>query len=77
MHPGLPVRRYSAGGQVAWIAWLPSALDGLDAALKALDLAGLVVLGQPGRARLGVRTAQSFERRVKAALDPDGRFVEV
>ena len=74
---GLPKRRYGAGGQVAWLAWPPAALDDLDAALKAPDLSGLVVLGQPGRARLGVRTGQSFERRVKAALDPDGRFVEV
>ena len=72
-----PVRRYSAGGQVAWLAWPPAALDGLDAALKALDLSGLVVLGQPGRTRLGARTGQSFEQRVKAALDPDARFVEV
>ena len=79
-HPGLPRRRYSAGGQVAWIAWPPAALDDLDTALKALDLSGLVVLGQPGAARsarLGVRTGQSFELRVKAALDPDARFVEV
>jgi glycolate oxidase FAD binding subunit len=74
---GLPMRRYSAGGQVTWLAWPPAAVDDLDAALKALDLSGLVVLGQPGRPRLGVRTGQSFERRVKAALDPDGRFVEV
>ena len=62
---------------MAWLAWPPAALDDLDAALKALDLSGLVVLGQPGRTRLGVRTGQSFERRVKAALDPDARFVEV
>ena len=71
------VRRYSAGGQVAWLSWPPAALDGLDAALKALDLSGLVVLGKPGRTRLGVRTGQSFERRVKVALDPVGRFLEV
>ena len=80
VHSGLLVRRYSAGGQVAWLTWPPAALDGLDAALKALDLSGLVVLGQPGAARsarLGARTGQSFERRVKAALDPDARFVEV
>ena len=64
---------------MAWLSWPPAALDDLDAALKALDLSGLVVLGQPGRRdqRLGVRTGQSFERRVKAALDPDARFVEV
>ena len=77
---GLAVRRYSAGGQVVWLACPPAALDALDAALKALDLSGLVVLGQPGTARsarLGVRTGQSFERRVKAALDPEARFVEV
>ena len=74
---GLAVRRYSAGGQVVWLACPPAALDALDAALKALDLSGLVVLGQPGRTRLGVRTGQSFEQRVKAALDPEARFVEV
>ena len=77
VHSGLLARRYSAGGQVAWLTWPPATLDGLDAALKALDLSGLVVLGQPGRTRLGVRTGQSFEQRVKAALDPDARFVEV
>ena len=65
---------------MAWLAWPPAALDGLDAALKALDLSGLIVLGQPGAARsarLGVRTGESFERRVKVALDPGARFVEV
>ena len=77
VHSGLLARRYSAGGQVAWLSWPPAALDGLDAALKTLDLSGLVVLGQPGRTRLGVRTGQSFEGRVKEALDPGARFVEV
>ena len=73
---GLPMRRYSAGGQVAWIAW-PGSLDALDKTLMALGLSGLVVLGQPGRTRLGVRTGEAFEWRVKAALDPGARFVEV
>jgi hypothetical protein len=76
---GLTPRRYSAGGQVAWIAW-PGPVDDLDAALRASDLAGRVVLGQPGPtapARLGARAGASFERRAKVALDPDGRFVEV
>lgn len=74
---GLPERRYSAGGQVAWIAW-PGSLQDLDARLKALDLSGLVVLGQPGitgPVRLGARAGEPLERRVKAALDPQGRFV--
>ena len=77
---GLTLRRYGAGGQVAWLAWPPAALDELDAALKALDLSGLLVLGRPGAARsarLGVRPGESFERRVKVALDPGPRFVEV
>jgi glycolate oxidase FAD binding subunit len=76
---GLAPRRYSAGAQVARIAW-PGSLDELDATLKRLELSGLVVLGQPGAtrsARLGVRAGESFERRVKAALDPETRFVEV
>ena len=68
------MRRYSAGGQVAWIA-APGASDALDVTLTALGLSGLVVLGQPGRSRLGVRIGEPFERRVKAALDPLGRFV--
>jgi glycolate oxidase FAD binding subunit len=68
------VRRYSAGGQVAWIA-MPGPLDVLDGTLTALGLSGLVMLGQPGRPRLGARTGETFEQRVKAALDPQGRFV--
>ena len=74
---GLPERRYSAGGQVAWIAW-PGSLQDLDARLKALDLSGLVVLAAPGitgPVRLGARAGEPLERRVKAALDPQGRFV--
>jgi glycolate oxidase FAD binding subunit len=74
---GLAARRYNAGGQVAWIACSPAALNHLNEILKSLDLSGLVVLGQPGHVRLGARTGQSFERRVKAALDPEARFVEV
>ena len=59
-----PQRRYSAGGQVAWLAWPPAALDDLDTALKTLDLSGLVVLGQPGAvpsARLGARAGRSLD----------------
>jgi len=70
----LPVRRYSAGGQVAWIA-LPGPLDALEATLKATDLPGLVVFGQPGRPRLGAQAGEPFAQRIKQALDPQGRFV--
>ncbi|HLF28297.1 MAG TPA: FAD-binding protein [Anaerolineae bacterium] len=68
-------RRYSGGGQVAWIA-SPESLPTLDALLNEQGLSGLVVWGPPGQSRLGIRVGESFERRVKAALDPAGRFVE-
>ena len=69
-------RRYSVGGQVAWIAW-PGTREALESVLAPLGLSGLVIFGPPGRARLGPRPAEAFERRVKAALDPTGRFAEV
>ena len=69
-------RRYSVGGQVAWIAW-PGTREALESLLGPLGLPGLVIFGPAGRARLGLRPAEAFERRVKAALDPTGRFAEV
>jgi hypothetical protein len=33
-----------------------------------------VLIGDTDRPRLGVRASESFERRVKQALDPAGRF---
>lgn len=72
LDPGA-LRRYSGGGQVAWIA-TTAAPTALDAALAALDLSGLVIMGPKSPVRLGARPGDSFERRVKAALDPTGRF---
>lgn len=69
-------RRYSAGGQVAWLSW-PHALDALDPELKRLGLTGLALWGPPSYAGpvLGVRPDQHpFARRVRAALDPAGKY---
>jgi glycolate oxidase FAD binding subunit len=74
--PATALRRYVGGGQAAWIA-LADRAETLDPILIAQGLAGLVVLGATDRVRIGVRNSQSFERRVKAALDPQRRFVEV
>jgi len=68
-------RRYSVGGNVAWVA----AAEGLraadlDQALSAQGLSGLVVRGTLGRTVLGTIAGAAFARRVKAALDPAGRF---
>jgi glycolate oxidase FAD binding subunit len=68
-------RRYSVGANLAWIAW-PADLDLLDRHLAALKLPGLVVLGRPGRVLLGKRAGESFNRRIKQALDPLGRWLE-
>jgi glycolate oxidase FAD binding subunit len=75
-HPTL-LRRYSAGGQVAWLA-TPESPVALDSTLKGLGLHGLVLLGEVGEdgPRLGLRDGESFYRRVKQALDPASRFVE-
>jgi glycolate oxidase FAD binding subunit len=73
---GLPLRRYSCAGQVAWLA-MPEPPEALDSLLAGLGLSGLALFGPPGKPRLGVRAGEPFARRVKAALDPAGRFVEI
>jgi len=70
------LRRYSAGGNVAWIA-SPEPPVMLDLPLSTLGLSGLVLFGPPGQPRLGARMGEVFARRVKDALDPSRRFVEV
>jgi glycolate oxidase FAD binding subunit len=74
---GQSLRRYTAGGNVAWVALPPDELPTLEATITTQALAGLVVLGPPGRPLLGHRTGDGFARRVKAALDPGGKFATV
>lgn len=70
------LRRYSGGGQVGWIA-LPGSSQVLDGLLASQGLSGLTIWGTPGHSRLGVRAGEPLARRVKDALDPVKRFVEV
>ena len=72
--PATVVRRYSAGGNVAWLA-APD-VAALDAILTRLELSGLVLVGPPGRPYLGPRKGLSLAQRVKQALDPAGKFLE-
>jgi glycolate oxidase FAD binding subunit len=76
--PGeLPVlRRYLAGGQAAWLA-VEGPLKTLDGYLGERGLTGLALLGEPQPVRLGLKGGLGFYQRVKHALDPAGRFVEV
>jgi len=70
------LRRYSVGANVAWIGW-PGSINPLDQYLTNSGLSGLVIQGAPDKVRLGTRSGQSFARRVKQAIDPVGRWMEV
>lgn len=68
--------RFIAGGNLVWIGYKDS-IEALDKALKELNLAGLVILGKKNKAKIGIQTDGSFYRRLKTALDPHNRWVEV
>ena len=70
-----PLRRYSAAGNLGWLA-SPESPAGMDEALKGAGLSGLAIFGPPGKVRLGVRAGGEFERRVKSVFDPSGKFGE-
>jgi len=70
------IRRYSCGGQLAWLA-LSGSLHLLDDLLNEQSLSGLVLFGRPGESRMGVSDGVSFYRRIKKALDPNNRFAEM
>jgi hypothetical protein len=67
-------RRYSAGGNVAWVA-TPAPVEAVHNILIAQGLAGLVVVGPPGRALIGAQRGESFGARVRAALDDARKWV--
>ncbi len=68
-------RRYSVGGNLAWIAW-PGELALLDELLRACRLNGLVLRGGTGAPGpwLGELPGGLFAQRVKEVLDPEGKF---
>jgi hypothetical protein len=69
------LRRYAVGGHVAFAAW-PGELDECGRRLEALGLAGQVLIGPPGRPLVGAIATSEFERRVRAVMDPAGRFAD-
>ena len=66
-------RQYGAGAAVAWVAW-PGTAEALGQLLTQHALSGLIVSGPSSRALVGRVRGEGFRRRVKAALDPEGRF---
>jgi glycolate oxidase FAD binding subunit len=67
------LRRYSAAGQVAWLA-CPGLPDGLSKLLTKQNLVGLVLFGEPGQPQLGQMPGEALLKRVQTALDPAHRF---
>lgn len=67
-------RRYTAGGNVAWVAVADPAA--LHQTLIDLDLVGLQLNGRNDTPILGTRKGQALAQRVKQALDPHGVFLE-
>ena len=70
------LRHYSVGGHVAWAAWPRGPdWDTLARQLAGLGAPAVVLRGAPpGRTWLTGLVGEGFARRVKAALDPHGRF---
>lgn len=66
-------RRYSVGGNVAWLA--TDEVDALDAALQELALTGLCLRGAVESALIGAPIDNVLAQRVKQALDPQDKLV--
>jgi glycolate oxidase FAD binding subunit len=64
-------RRYSAGGQVAWIGWTED-LEPLHRILQQHSLTGLLWRGRSGY--LGAYHADALTKRIAAVFDPTGRI---
>ena len=70
---GAAVRRYGSAGQVAWVGW-NAELQELERVLHELELSALVFMGETEKPILGVGPDAGMLKRVKKALDPDGKF---
>ncbi|MDX1521079.1 MAG: hypothetical protein R3264_05595, partial [Anaerolineae bacterium] len=77
-------RRYSAGGNLAWVGWPPDPAEAAaehdlfnipDSILTRIDLPGLVLQGPTTQPFIGLRAGEALLQRVKQALDPEGRFL--
>ena len=68
-------RRYSVGGNVAWLAW-PAQIPGktLETILQHLGRPGLAIRGVWSDPRLGDCPGAGFVRRLQPVFDPFGKF---
>ena len=71
-------RRYSVGGNVAWLAWPGEApFERVESILRDLRLRALVLWGHRSGSPLVHFARHSFGARVGRALDPRQRFLEL
>ena len=82
IEPLAAARRYSVAGNLAWFTiaeW--TQVNPLSECLSRFGLSGTIMLGpqipafSSVRVHIGKRPSPSMLKRVKAALDPEGRFV--
>ena len=66
-------RRYSAGGNVAWVA--ADDIDRLDLVLRQHALSGLCIRGAVDSPLVGKTIDNVLAKRVKQVLDPQNKFV--
>jgi glycolate oxidase FAD binding subunit len=71
---GYGARRYSAGGNVAWIECAPPAITRLETDLTQARLSGQIFAGPGAMRPLGIQRPNPFADRVRAVLDPKGKF---
>ncbi len=69
-------RRYTVAGNTLWISWSDS-IDKLDGLLKSNKLSGVIVRGTVPAPMIGLNTKSAFADRVKAAMDPDNKFLPI
>jgi glycolate oxidase FAD binding subunit len=72
------VVRFGLAANVAWVAWPEdTSLEALDGLLGQAGLAGVVLAGAADEPLVGRRALNPFAARVRQALDPHDRFLEV
>ncbi|MGH7996383.1 MAG: FAD-binding protein [Opitutaceae bacterium] len=68
------VRRYSVGGQIAWVR-ASAGVEDVHAMLLERRLTGLLLAGPGDRVFVGAPVGRAFAAKLKSALDPENRFL--
>jgi hypothetical protein len=70
-------RRYSVAGNLCWLASNGDPIARVEEILVSLQLEAVSLFGEGLPKVLGHKEASPFAVRVKQALDPHGRFLEI